>query len=232
MQLRSTTASLVAVAAVTALLVSACGGGDGGEEKGSGKGGGIEGAKDGSSRSPGRDGGSDEAASGDFRTSDIELPKDLKLVFDWEKPGDPEKAAALDGAADYMRALMHGTVQQDAKDPEIVKHTVPLQSAREYGFSTVGRDVEDKYSVTGEERYYREKVGDLVDGKLRQVTFCSNQSKLFSKELDTGKVRRTKPSDEDYLRFTLVMQKPGKSGGVWKAHSFELEEKAVEQCEP
>lgn len=230
MQLRSTTASLVAVAAVSALLVSACGGGDGGEEKGSGKGGGIEGAKDGSSRSPGRDGGSDEAASGDFRTSDIELPKDLKLVFDWEKPGDPEKAAALDGAADYMRALRHGTVQQDPDDPVLRKHTVPLESAREYSAKKVQMDVDDGYTLTGTERYYRSQVGEVTEGGLVQVSFCSDQSKFFSKEIETKKVLRTGASPLNFTYFTLVMQRDAKGGKVWKARNFEMQGKAVKKC--
>lgn len=230
MQLRSTTASLVAVAAVSALLVSACGGGDGGEEKGSGKGGGIEGAKDGSSRSPGRDGGSDEAASGDFRTSDIELPKDLKLVFDWEKPGDPEKAAALDGAADYVRAYMHGAVEHDLADPVVKRHTVSLESAGEFARSFANSSKERGTRPTGTQRQYREHIGDVTDGKLVEVSFCVNQAKLYAKNIKSGKVKHTEESPSSYLHFTLVMEKENPKASLWKARAFEAETKAVGKC--
>ncbi|MFG3259191.1 hypothetical protein [Streptomyces sp. NPDC048172] len=225
---RTATTSLTALAAATALLLTGCGGGDDG---GGDKADNIEGAgndkkpaKSSSPSSPTKNAGSD------FGTSDIKLPSDLKLTFDWKRPSDPEKAGALDGAADYMRALMHGTTSQNPKDPLIGKHSVPLQSAQKYATSTVKMDVEDKFTVTGEERYYREKVGDVANGKLAQVTFCSNQSKLFSKEVKSGKVLRSKPSDESYLHFTLVMQKPSKAGEPWPARSFDLKSKAVDQC--
>ncbi|WP_326690062.1 hypothetical protein OIE63_24885 [Streptomyces sp. NBC_01795] len=232
MQLARHAVSLAALAAVSSLVLTGCGGGD----DGGGKDDKIEGAGSPKGKQKPSDGEQAGAGSGakdrpgDFRTSDIKLPSDLDLVFDWQKPSDPDKAAALDGAADYMRALMHGTVKQDPKDPVLGEHTVPLQSAQEYATTTIKMDVEDGYSVTGSERYYREHVGDVADGKLAQVTFCSRQSKLFSKELKSGKVLRTKPSDGDYLHFSVVMQKPKKAGLPWKARTFELKEKAVEEC--
>lgn len=226
MQHRRTTVTLTALLAASSLLLAGCGSGDDGKDD---KISGAQNSKD-DKKSPGPAKDKSEDQAGDFTTSDIKLPKDLKLTFDWEKPSDPDKAAALDGAADYMRALMHGTVKQNPKDPVLTEHTVPMQSAQQYGTSTIKMDVEDKYTVTGAERYYDETVGDTVQGKLAEVTFCSNQSKLFSKEIESGKVLRTKPSDEDYLHFSIVMQKPSKAGSPWRARSFELQEEAAKQC--
>ncbi|WP_112494252.1 hypothetical protein [Streptomyces qinglanensis] len=220
---------LAAVAVAAALLVSGCGGGDDGD----GKGGKIDGAEGAGKKSPSADSSSpgEKDAPGDFRTSDIELPDDVKLVFDWDQPSDPDKAAALDGAADYMRALMHGTVEQDPKDPVLVKHVVPLQSAQKFATTKVKLDVEKGYTVTGEERYYKSEVGDVTDQKLAEVSFCVDQSKFFSKKIKTGKVLRTEKSSSSYLYFTLVMQKPEKSQQPWKARTFGAEEKAVKQCQ-
>ncbi|MFI8852084.1 hypothetical protein [Streptomyces sp. 891-h] len=221
--------SLAAAAVAAALLLAGCGGGDDGDSKGDK----IEGADDaGQKSSPGpeKSESGSEKKEPDFRTSDIELPDDVKLVFDWDQPSDPEKAAALDGAADYMRALMHGTVKQDPKDPVLAKYVVPLQTAQEFAQTKIKMDVDKGYTVTGQERYYKSEVGDVTEQKLAEVSFCMDQSKFFSKKIKTGKVLRTKESASSYLRLTLVMQAPEKSQQPWKARTFEAEEKAVKQC--
>ncbi|WP_369200687.1 hypothetical protein [Streptomyces sp. PU-14G] len=229
MQLNRPAATLAAAAVASALLLSGCGGGEGGSSK-DGK---IEGAgssKDDTSPSP--SGGDDSAKDkpADFRTSDIELPDDVELVFDWKQPSDPAKAAALDGAADYMRALIHGTAKQDPDDPVVVRHVVPLQTAGEYAAVLIKAHVKDDVTVTGKDRYYREKVGDVVDGRLAEVSFCVDQSDFFAKEIKSGKVLRTEEGPADYMRYTLVMQKPEKSSSPWRARTFEYEDKAVKQC--
>ncbi|WP_019357561.1 hypothetical protein [Streptomyces sp. AA1529] len=219
---------LAAVAAAVALLVSGCGGGDDGDGK-SGK---IDGAEDAGKKSPSAESSSPgkEDAPGDFRTSDIELPDDLELVFDWDQPSDPDKAAALDGAADYMRALMHGTVEQDPKDPVLAKHVVPLHTAQEYATNLIKMDVKKGHTVTGTDRYYRERIGDVVDGKLAEISFCIDQSKLFSKDIKSGKVLRTEENASSYMRFWLVMEKSENAADPWRARTFEFEGKAVKQC--
>ncbi|WP_019354972.1 hypothetical protein [Streptomyces sp. AA1529] len=220
---------LAAVAAAVALLVSGCGGG----EDGDGKSGKIDGAEDAGKKSPSADSSSPgkEDAPGDFRTSDIELPDDVKLVFDWDQPSNPDKAAALDGAADYMRVVRHGMVKESTKDPLIAQHTVPLQNAQEYANTLMKRQAQKDYTITGSERFYKEQVGDLVDGKLVEVTFCSDQRKIFSKRIKTGKVLRDAASgDENFLRFSVVVQKPSQVDASWKARSVDVTEKAVKQC--
>ncbi|MBO8184774.1 hypothetical protein [Streptomyces spirodelae] len=221
--------SLAAATVAAALLLAGCGGGDDGDGK-SGK---IEGADDAgkkSSSGPEKSGSGSEKKEPDFRTSDIKLPDDVKLVFDWDQPSDPEKAAALDGAADYMRALVHGTVKQDSKDPVLAKHVVPLQSAQEFATTVVKMDVKDGVTATGKQRYYREDIGQVVDGKLVEVAFCVDQSEFFDRKVKSGKVLRTEESASSYMRYTLVMQKPDQGDRPWKARTFEFEGKAVKQC--
>ncbi|WP_432107033.1 hypothetical protein [Streptomyces sp. AA1529] len=218
---------LAAVAAAVALLVSGCGGG----EDGDGKSGKIDGAEDAGKKSPSAESSSPgkEDAPGDFRTSDIELPDDLELVFDWDQPSDPDKAAALAGAADYMRALMHSTMKQDPKDPVLAKHVVPLQTAQEYATLLIKARIKDGVTVTGKDRYYREKVGDVADGHLAEVSFCVDQSDFFAKEIKSGKVLHTEESASSYMRYTLVMDK-AKDSALWRARTFQYEGKAVKQC--
>ncbi|WP_432109163.1 hypothetical protein [Streptomyces sp. AA1529] len=219
---------LAAVAAAVALLVSGCGGG----EDGDGKSGKIDGAEDAGKKSPSAESSSPGKgdAPGDFRTSDIELPDDVKLVFDWDQPSNPDKAAALAGAADYMRAMDHGTVKQDPKDPVLAKHVVPLQTAQKAAVKKVKADVKGGYTVTGTERFSHERIGDVVDGRLIEVSFCMNQKDAFSKEVKTGKVLRTEESEGDYLRLSLVMQKPDEAGQTWRARSFVFKGEGKKKC--
>ncbi|MGC0427908.1 Asp-tRNA(Asn)/Glu-tRNA(Gln) amidotransferase A subunit family amidase [Streptomyces sp. SAI-195] len=94
-------------AATAALLLTACGGEDSSPDD-------IKGAEtEASSSSP------SASASGaaDVKRPDVSLPKDLKLVFDFDRPSDAGQAAALEDAANYIRALNHGITEQDAKDP-------------------------------------------------------------------------------------------------------------------
>ncbi|MDF4250920.1 hypothetical protein [Streptomyces sp. WMMB303] len=216
---------LAAVAAAVALLVTGCGGGDGGDGK-SGK---IDGAEDAGKKSPSAESSSPgkEDVAGDFRTSDIELPDDVKLVFDWDQPSDPDKAAALDGAADYMRAQVHAVAEQDPKDPVLAKHVVPLESAQEYAALLVKAHVKDEVTVTGQDRYYREEVGDVVDENLAEVSFCVDQSDFFAKKIKNGKILRTEENASSYMRFTMVMEKESE---LWKARTFQYKPKAVKQC--
>ncbi|MBO8196475.1 hypothetical protein ITI46_33310 [Streptomyces oryzae] len=227
MRLTRPAVSLAATAVAAALLLAGCGGGEGGGSQ-SDK---IEGADDsgkgGKSPSPSKKG---KDSPGDFRTSDIKLPDDVKQVFDWEQPSDPDKAAALDGAADYMRAMMHAMAEQDPKDPLLSAHAVPLGDAQEYASYIAGEGKKRGFTVTGTERYYKEQLGELTKKGLIEVDYCVDQAKLFSKKAKTGKVLRTSPSDESYLHFELVMQKPSKSGGSWKARAVTVTEKAVKQC--
>ncbi|MGP3975517.1 hypothetical protein ACTWQF_16205 [Streptomyces sp. 8N114] len=221
-------AASLAAATAAALLLAGCGGSDDADSK-SDK---IEGADSskGKSTAPSKGEGGAKQKGPDFRTSDIKLPGDVKQVFDWNQPSAPEKAAALDGAADYMRAMMHAMAEQDPKDPLLTAHAVPLGDAQEYASYIAGEGKKRGYTVTGTERYYKEQVGELNESKLIEVNYCVDQAKLFSKEAKSGKVIRSSPSDESYLHFELVMQKPSKSGGSWKARAVTVTEKAVKQC--
>ncbi|UNS97268.1 hypothetical protein MMF93_12705 [Streptomyces tubbatahanensis] len=219
---------LAAATAAAVFLLAGCGGGGGGskDDKIDGAGGSAD-----KSASPSKSDAPAEGDAADFRTSDIELPDDVKLVFDWKQPSDEEKAAALDGAADYLRVVRRGMVKDDPDDPVLAEHTVPLQTAAEYATHMRKQHAEKNYTVTGSERLYKEQVGEPVDGKLVEVAFCSDQSEIFSKEIKTGKViRNSATDDKNFVRFSVVMQKSSSGGESWKARSVEVTEKAVKQC--
>lgn len=203
-----------AFAAGAALLLTACGGG--GDDKSSD---GIEGAG-GASKEP------SASASADPGRPDLTVPKDLHLVFDFSKPSDPKQAAAVDNAADYIRALKHGIVKQDVNDPAYRYYSGA--AASRYAKSQIKAWKDGGWVPTGTDRYFRNEATELGGGKAVLVTFCRNQAKSFSKDIKGGKVHRTKESLNSYQKFSLLMSPPKGADKVWKAQKIEVQGRAGE----
>ncbi|MFB7652004.1 MULTISPECIES: hypothetical protein [unclassified Streptomyces] len=209
-----TTATFTATAA---LLLTACGGGDESSPED------IKGAGGGSpSASASASGGAD------VKRPDVSLPKDLKLVFDFEKPSDADAAAALDDAANYIRALNHGITEQNAKDPAYGFYSAA--GAARYAQSQIEEYVNGGWTLTGEDRYYQAETSPVGEGKNAKsilVTFCEDQSKAYGKEVKTGKVQRTEESLASYQKFSLLMA-PQQDSPVWRVQQITVEGKAAE----
>ncbi len=210
--LTTTAATLTAT-----LLLAACGGGEDSPDD-------IKGADKGSSSpSP------TASAAADVERPDVSLPKDLKLVFDFEKPSDADEAAALDDAANYIRALNHGITEQDAEDPAYQFYSGA--GAARYAKSQIEEYVAGGWTVTGEDRYYQaetEAAGESKAAKTVLVTFCEDQSKAYGKEVKTGKVQRTEESLASYQKFSILMASQQDSP-VWRAQQITVAGKA-EEC--
>lgn len=101
---RRTLPVAVAFAATAALMLTACGGGDdnsGDNDK-------ITGADQGTKKPTKSAAPSGAPAEDKPDGVDVSLPKDMNLVFDWDKPKDKNEAAAMEDAANYVRAIYHG----------------------------------------------------------------------------------------------------------------------------
>ncbi|MFC8879482.1 hypothetical protein [Streptomyces ardesiacus] len=210
------TAATFATAA--ALLLTACGGDDSSPDD-------IKGAETGApSPSP-----STSAPGGaDVKRPDVSLPEDLQLVFDFEKPSDADHAAALEDAANYIRALNHGITEQDVKDPAYGFYSAA--GAARYAESQIQEYVDGGWTLTGEDRYYRADTSPVGEGEKAKsvlVTFCEDQSKAYGKEVKTGKVHRTEESLASYQKFSLLMT-PQQDSPVWRAQQITVEGKAAE----
>ncbi|GAA2607732.1 hypothetical protein OG542_16530 [Streptomyces violaceus] len=211
-----TTAAAFATAA--ALLLTACGGGD---ESSSDD---IKGADSGSS-SPS----ASASASADVDRPDVSVPDDLDLVFDFEKPSDQDSAAALDDAANYIRALNHGITKQDPEDPAFQFYA--SGQAAQYAHSQIKEYADGGWTLTGKDRYYQAEINPVDESekvKTVNVSFCEDQSKVYGKEVKSEKVHRTKESLASYQKFTILMASvQGKP--VWRAQQVTVEGKA-EEC--
>ncbi|MEU3900196.1 hypothetical protein [Streptomyces sp. NPDC045251] len=207
-------------AATAALLLTACGGG--GDDSSSED---IKGADTGAdSSSP------SASASGasDVKRPDVSLPDDLELVFDFEKPSDAGQAAALDDAANYIRALDHGIAQQDPNDPAYQFYSAG--GAEKYAKSQIESWVEGGWTVTGKDRYFNATVKQVDKGKPVLVTFCRNQAKFYSKKVKTGEVNFTEENLDSYQRFSLLMSPSEASPAVWQARQIEVQGR-VKECQ-
>ncbi|MFC9504954.1 hypothetical protein [Streptomyces sp. NPDC057002] len=216
---RALTTTAAVFATTAALLLTACGGGGDSSDD-------IEGADKGAS-SP------SASASGSTPTDvdrpDVSLPKDLDLAFDFEKPSDQDSAAALEDAANYIRALNHGITKQDPADPAFQFYS--SGQAAQYANSQIKEYVDGGWTLTGKDRYYQAETNPVDESekvKTVNVTFCEDQSKVYGKEVKSEKIHRTKESLDSYQKFTILMASvQGKP--VWRAQQVTVEGKA-EEC--
>ncbi|MGW0567693.1 hypothetical protein [Streptomyces tauricus] len=209
-----------ALAATAALLLTACGGGDdksGDNDK-------IAGADQGSkkpTKSAEPAGASEDSPDG----VDVSLPKDMNLVFDWEKPKAKNEAAAMDDAANYVRAIYRGIDKRTTKDAAIT--TYATGEGVTYAKTQIDRRVDGDWTATGTRRHYQATTRSTTNGNSVEVAFCVDSNKFYSKEVKTGKVLKTEPSIDGFDYFKIIMVKFPTGDGLWQASKVFVETKAA-----
>ncbi|MEG3628945.1 hypothetical protein [Streptomyces poriticola] len=208
-----------ALTAAAALLLTACGNEDdkaGDNDK-------IAGAETGdttASASP-----SASAPAGADRPT-IKLPKDMTNVFEGGETGDPVKDAILRDSQGRINSL----------DEAI--HTRSLERPS-FGFYSTGKAArsaavwvqgffDDGITWTGTVRYYDHKVS--VEGEDRAtLSYCSDESKAYNKDLKTGKTSGEVDNPVDSLVFyTTRLAKNDK--GVWQTTDV-FSKRGASQCQ-
>jgi hypothetical protein len=202
--------------ATAALLLTACGGG--GDDSSSDD---IKGAETGASSSA-----PSASASGADRP-DVSLPADLKVDFDVSEPSDERHAAALGNAKNYILALNHGITAQDPEDPAYQFYA--LGNAAKYAKTQIQAWVDDEWTATGTDSYYKARTDDVSDSGGVLVTMCRDQSEFFGKNVKTNKVKYTEGSLNDYQEFRLLMKPPQGSQKIWKVLQIEVQGR-VKEC--
>ncbi|MFD5633739.1 hypothetical protein ACFWJM_06285 [Streptomyces sp. NPDC127077] len=200
---RRTLPIATAFAATTALLLTACGGGDD-SPKANDK---IAGADQGSTRSATPS----ASPSGNADRPDITLPGDVKDEFDGWKTGDATKDAVL---ADAGRA-------QTAMNDAIIKGTSDTSGLAFYykgkaltsSVKWVQKWLDAGISYTGTTRYYSPKV-EIFDSKSAGVSFCADETKAFNKDRKTKKVDRTPAGNDAFVLYNTRLEKTAE--GVWR----------------
>ena len=217
---RRTLPTAVALTATAALLLTACGSGDddGGNDK-------IAGADQQSSKpEPSKDasGAPDEEKPDGV---DLSLPKDMNLVFDWDKPKKANEAAAMEDAANFLRAIYRGVDKRTTKDAAITAYSTG--EGLHYAETQVNAWIDGGWTATGTLRHYDATTRSSTNGSSVEVAFCADAGKFYGKEVKTGKVLKTKPSIEDFDHYKIIMVKVPTGDGLWQASKVFVETKAA-----
>ncbi|MDL2079991.1 hypothetical protein QNN03_26470 [Streptomyces sp. GXMU-J15] len=217
---RRTLPTAVALTATAALLLTACGSGDddGGNDK-------IAGADQQSSKpEPSKEasGAPDEEKPDGV---DLSLPKDMNLVFDWDKPKKANEAAAMEDAANFLRAIYRGVDKRTTKDAAITAYSTG--EGLHYAETQVNAWIDGGWTATGTLRHYDATTRSSTNGSSVEVAFCADAGKFYGKEVKTGKVLKTKPSIEDFDHYKIIMVKVPTGDGLWQASKVFVETKAA-----
>ncbi|MEU9899362.1 hypothetical protein ACIBCS_23815 [Streptomyces phaeochromogenes] len=209
-----------ALAATAALLLTACGSGDdksSDNDKIAGADQGAETPKE--SAKP-----SGAPAEDKPDGVDVSLPKDMNLVFDWKKPKAKNEAAAMDDAANFLRAIYRGVDKRTAKDAAVAAYATG--EGLHYAQVQIGERLDGGWTATGTRRLYQATTRSTTNGNSVEVAFCSDASKFYGKEVKTGKVLKTEPSRKDFSYFKIIMVKFPTSESLWQASKVFVEEEA------
>ena len=214
---RALSAAVLTAAATLSLLLTACGGDEDGGTPQEDKIQGADKAKETPSPSA-----ADEAAS----RPEIKLPDDLEVTFSPEETGDPAKDAVLRDNAERMKAVQSAIAGLDPKYEALNYYNADraLGETSEW----VEQFKDEKLTVTGVVNYVDRQVR-LKDDRTATLTFCADESKGYSKSLETGKVNVTPVTKDSYVIYNTELQKSDQ--GVWQTTSI-VSERGAAQCQP
>jgi hypothetical protein len=194
----------IALAATTALILTACGGGDDSAEDGDE----IAGADTGASPSATTP---SATVPDSAERPDITLPKDVEDVFEEWETDDAAKDAVLSDAARAQTAMNDAIVQGRTDTPGLTFYYEG--KALTTSVKWVQKWLDAGITYTGTTRYFRPQV-ELFDGTSAGVSFCADETKAFNKDRKTGKVDKAPVTDDSYVLYNTRLEKNGQ--GVWR----------------
>ncbi|MFF4347718.1 hypothetical protein [Streptomyces sp. NPDC001530] len=159
---------------------------------------------------------------------DVSLPKDMNLVFDWDKPKDENEAAAMDDAANFFRAIYRGVDKRTTKDAAVAAYATG--EGLDYAKTQIDAWIDGGWTATGTLRHYEATTRSTTNGKAVEVAFCADSSMFYGKEIKTEKILKTKRSIEDFDYYKIIMVKFPTGTGLWQASKVFVETKA-EKCQ-
>ncbi|MGW1542423.1 hypothetical protein ACWCPM_19680 [Streptomyces sp. NPDC002309] len=221
---RRTLSVATALAATAALLLSACGSKDD-KSTANDKIAGADQATDTPKESP-----KAPAAPAEDKPDgvDVSLPKDMNLVFDWDKPTDKNQAAAMDDAANFVRAIYRGVDKSTTKDAAITAYATG--DGLHYAETQIQKRVDGGWTATGTRRHYQATTRSVPSGTSVEVAFCVDSTHFYSKEVKTDKVVKSEPGIDAFDYFKIIMVKFPTGSDLWQASEVFVEMKA-EKCQ-
>ncbi|MEV8567870.1 hypothetical protein AB0436_20220 [Streptomyces sp. NPDC051322] len=214
----------VSLTAVAALVLTGCGGGDkkaSGNDK-------IAGADTGSTKKSASPSSSATSKAPHIDRPEMKFPTDVKLVFAKADLQSSERAAAANDADNFVRAVNYGIVKQGASNAAYKFYSEFQSPAQEYAKDLIKKNVDAGYTLSGVQRFTGAKVEVVKSGKSAVVSFCSDSTKFYSKEVRTQKVHRTQPSSRDYTSWQILMVAADGTKGLWRAKQAQIQDGAKE----
>ena len=218
---RRTLPVAAALVATATLLLTACGGSDGGESKGNDKIAGVDtGSETSASASP-----SDTAAAAEGRPQ-ITFPGGVANVFEDEKTGDTKKDAVLADNAQRINSIDDAIFQDKASTAALGYYS--KDKALTSAVTFIQGYLDKNLTWTGTTRYFDRKVTIGQDGTATLV-YCADESKSFLKNRKTGKIDNTPTSATSYVLYNTKLAKNDQ--GVWQTINV-ISVRGAKQCQP
>ncbi|CAL9461180.1 hypothetical protein SUDANB13_02621 [Streptomyces sp. enrichment culture] len=200
----------VAFAATSALLLTGCGGDDGGSKVGD-EIAGADTGKNTASPSP-----SEPEVSAE--RPDMTLPKDVEERFEGWKTGDATKDAILADAGRAQTAVTNAVTEGDPESPALrfYQSGTALAGSQDW----VKGIVDAGLTYSGSVRYFAPEIS-VFDKKSAGVSYCADESKAYNKNRETNKVDKTPATDDSYVLYSTRLEKNDE--GVWQTTKLESE---------
>ncbi|WP_371599101.1 hypothetical protein [Streptomyces sp. NBC_00564] len=207
-----------AFAATAAMLLTACGSGDD-SSKDSDK---IAGADTGETTSASPSASASETAG----RPKITLAEDMENVFEGGKTGDPVKDAILYDNTQAVSAMDEAVYTRSLQKPSFGTYLAD-DAARDAAVWVQGF-YDDGITWTGKVRYFSREITSLKNN-VATLTYCSDESKSFNKNLKTGKTSGAVSDPADYMVFyNTRLQKDAK--GIWQTTDL-ISKRGASQCQ-
>ncbi|MFG3108130.1 hypothetical protein [Streptomyces tendae] len=203
--------------ASTALLLAACGGGEGGSDDNDKIAGADTGANA-TSASP------SASASKTAARPDVTLPEDMNNVFEGWRTGDAAKDAALADAERALNSVDDAITRGDTKSEALAFYYQDDALISEVKWIQAWLDAD--ISWTGTIRYFDPQV-TLTDKQTAVVVYCADDSKAYNKDRETGKVDKTPADDSPYVLYNTRLKK--NADDVWQTNGL-VTKRGHEQC--
>ncbi|MGP3951637.1 hypothetical protein [Streptomyces sp. 7N604] len=156
---------------------------------------------------------------------EINLPKDVKNIFEERQTGDTEKDAVLADNERRINSIDDAVLRADLKSPALSFYSA--DAALVSGYKWVKSFLDEGISFTGTTRYFDRSV--TMSGKgAATVTYCADESQAFNKDRKTGKVDREAPSADSYVFYNTRLKK--NATGVWQT-TFVTSERGAKECQ-
>ncbi|WBB59209.1 hypothetical protein O7599_27020 [Streptomyces sp. WMMC500] len=197
-------AGAVALAVAVTLLTS-CGSSDDEADP-------ITGAKDSATDSEGSPTAHpSNAADTDPDAPAFDYPDDVTVEVESEPTGDDTEDAILRDHGYAVQSIRLGYAKQNAHLDVMEQY---LGGDALLGWRAgIDEFVADGKTVTGTVRYYDREVVSRK-GDAATVTYCEDQTNSYAKIADTGKVLKTEPSNDDFIKHVSNMRKT--VDGIWQ----------------